>query len=96
MRIENQSKDDELIQLREGIKRAMQASNTTNSQAASSSSSSSTNHFSSILESQSIELCKLRRLLEEHQRRERTCQRKWNALLRENLNLQQKINGDAQ
>ena len=93
MRIENQSKDDELIQLREGIKRAMQASS---GNSGGPTSTSSSNHFSSILESQSVEVCKLRRLLEEHQRRERTCQRKWNALLRENLNLQQKINSDAQ
>ena len=90
MRTENQSKDDELVQLREGIKRAMQSQTNPNS-----SSQSSANHFSSILESQSLELCKLRRLIEEHTRRERTCQRKWNALLRENLTLQQKINADS-
>ena len=54
------------------------------------------NHFSNILETQSRELCKLRRLVEEHQRRERCCQRKWNALLKENLQLQQKINADGQ
>ena len=76
------------MQLREGIKRAMQASPGTNSQ--------DPNHFSNILETQSQELCKLRKLVDEHQRRERQCQRKWNALLKENLQLQQKINADGQ
>ena len=76
MRSENQSQHDELVQLREGIKRAMQDGGT---------SQEPSQHFSNILETQSHELCKLRRLVEEHQRRERQCQRKWNALLKENL-----------
>jgi len=63
-----------LFGLREGIKKAMQAQNGANS-------AQGANQFSNILETQSLELCKLRRLLEEHQRRERCCQRKWNALL---------------
>ena len=53
-------------------------------------------HFAKILEAQSNELCKLRRLLDEHQQRERTCQRKWNALLKENIQLQQKLTADGQ
>ena len=47
----------ELAQLQEGIKRAMQANG---------GQGGSTNHFSNILETQSQELCKLRRTLEEH------------------------------
>ena len=89
MRAEGQSQQKELFQLREGIKQAMQAES-------GPSQAASANHFSNILETQSQELCKLRRLVEEHQRRERCCQRKWNALLKENLQLQQRINGDNQ
>lgn len=74
MRTESKSQAVELKHLQDGIKRAMQAGGGPGS-----------NHFSNILETQSQELCKLRRTLEEHQRRERCCQRKWNALLKENL-----------
>jgi len=45
----------------------------------------SNQHFASLLENQSKEMCRLRRLLDEHEKRERQCQRKWNLLLSENL-----------
>lgn len=35
-------------------------------------------------------------MLEEHERRERLCQRKWNSLLQENLHLQEKVQASAQ
>ena len=53
-------------------------------------------HFSNLLETQSTELCRLRQLLDEHEKREKQCQRKWNMLLKENLQLQQKANLDSQ
>ena len=69
--------------MKEGIKRAMQQDG-------------QGNHFSNLLESQSTELCRLRQLLDEHEKREKQCQRKWNMLLKENLQLQQKANLDSQ
>lgn len=79
MRAQAQASATELAQLREGIKQVMQTDASGAPQSA---------HFAKILEAQSNELCKLRRLLDEHQLRERTCQRKWNALLKENIQLQ--------
>jgi hypothetical protein len=49
------------------------------------------NHFGNLLENQSKEVCRLKKMLEEHERRERLCQRKWNSLLQENLHLQEKV-----
>lgn len=49
--------------------------------------------FSNLLENQSQENVKARRLIDELQKREGICQRKWNKLLQENLDLQDKVNG---
>lgn len=49
--------------------------------------------FSSVLENLSQENVKSRRIIDELQKRENLCQRKWNKLLQENLDLQQRING---
>jgi hypothetical protein len=35
----------------------------------------------------------MKRLIEEYEKREKQCSRKWNALLKENLSLQEKVNG---
>ena len=43
------------------------------------------NHFTNLLENQSKELVRMKRLIEEYDKREKQCTRKWNALLQENL-----------
>lgn len=48
--------------------------------------------FANMLENLSLENVKNRRLIEEFQKRENLCQRKWNKLLQENLDLQDKVN----
>ena len=48
-------------------------------------------HFTNLLESQSKEMVRMKRMIEEFEKRERQCQRKWNSLLQENLTLQEKI-----
>lgn len=80
LRSENKAKTEEIGSLKEGIKQAMQQDNGTMS-----------NHFGNLLENQSKEVCRLKKMLEEHERRERLCQRKWNSLLQENLHLQEKV-----
>ena len=80
LRRQNQRLQDELTGLKEGIKKAIQNSDKNQS-----------NHFTSLLESQSQELTKLKRLIDEYNRREKQCQRKWNTLLRENMEMQQKM-----
>jgi len=70
LRSENRTKTDEIVNLKEGIKHAMQQDNGTMS-----------NHFGNLLENQSKEVCRLKKMLEEHERRERLCQRRWNSLL---------------
>jgi hypothetical protein len=49
--------------------------------------------FSQLLENLSQENVRNRRVIDEFQKREGQCQRKWNKLLQENLDLQEKING---
>lgn len=83
MRSENRTKTDEIANLKEGIKHAMQTDN-------------GSSHFGNLLENQSREVCRLKKMLEEHERRERVCQRKWNSLLQENLHLQEKVQAGAQ
>ena len=80
LRRQNQRLQDELTGLKEGIKKAIQNNDKNQS-----------NHFTSLLESQSKELTKLKRLIDEYNRREKQCQRKWNTLLRENMEMQQKM-----
>ena len=80
------NKEKEIEQMRQGIKQAMQQSH----------GGQGGSHFSNLLETQSQELCRMRRLLEEHEKREKQCSRKWNMLLKENLQLQQKTNLDSQ
>lgn len=46
-------------------------------------------HFSTLLEQQSKELVRFKRILEEYEKREKQCSRKWTALLQENLLLQE-------
>lgn len=70
LRSENRAKTEEIVSLKEGIKQAMQQDSGTMS-----------NHFGNLLENQSKEVCRLKKMLEEHERRERLCQRKWNSLL---------------
>ena len=60
LRAENTHKARELDDLKSGIKHAMQRDN-----------SHTQSHFSNLLENQSQELCRLRRLIEEHEKRER-------------------------
>ena len=85
LRSENRAKTDEIQNLKEGIKQAMQQDSGTMS-----------SHFGNLLENQSREVCRLKKMLEEHERRERVCQRKWNALLQENLHLQEKVTAGSQ
>lgn len=85
LRSENRAKTEEIGSLKEGIKQAMQQDNGTMS-----------NHFGNLLENQSKEVCRLKKMLEEHERRERICQRKWNSLLQENLHLQEKVQAGGQ
>lgn len=49
--------------------------------------------FSNLLENLSQENIKNRRVIDEFQKRETICQRKWTKLLQENLDLQEKSNG---
>ena len=58
-----------------------------------SNSEQQTSIFSQLLENLSQENVKNRRIIDEFQKREGQCQRKWNKLLQENLDLQEKING---
>eukprot|EP00347_Sterkiella_histriomuscorum_P018962 403343492 len=51
------------------------------------------NHFTNLLESQSKEIVRMKRVIEEFEKREKQCSRKWSALLQENLSLQEKQNG---
>jgi len=67
--------------MKEGIKQAMQQD----------TGLGQSSHFGNLLETQSKELCRMRRLIEEYDKRERQCQRKWNSLLQENLHLQEKV-----
>ena len=52
-------------------------------------------HFAALLESQSREAVRLKRVLEECERREKQCARKWQQLLAENLALQERAKGQA-
>lgn len=61
----------------------------------STSIGSQANHFTTLLESQSKEIVRMKRILEEYERREKQCSRKWQSLLQENLSLQEKTNGQA-
>lgn len=61
LREENLRKDKELSDLRTGIKIAMQGPNQASS------------HLQNLLEQQSQELCRLRRLAEEYEKREKAC-----------------------
>ena len=63
---------------------------------ADGSNKAAANHFTSLLELQSKELSQLRHLVEEWQRREKHCQRKWNTLLRENMEMQKKMELEGQ
>jgi hypothetical protein len=83
LRSENRAKTDEVSALKEGIKHAMQQD-------------TSSSHFSYLLENQSREVCRLQKMVEEYERRERVCQRKWTSLLQENLNLSSKVQAGAQ
>jgi len=58
----------------------------------SSQYSNEGSHFKSFLEKQSKELAQARRLVEEYEGREKTCSRKWNSLLQENLLNVEKVN----
>ena len=76
-----------LNDLKQNMKMAMQSiSNSSDHQQQSAI-------FSSILENLSQENVKNRRMIDELQKREGLCQRKWNKLLQENLDLQDKVNG---
>lgn len=85
LRSENRAKTDEIANLKEGIKQAMQQDNGTLS-----------SHFGNLLENQTREVCRLKKIIEEYERRERVCQRKWTSLLQENLHLQEKVQAGAQ
>lgn len=50
-------------------------------------------HFKNLLETQAQEIVKQRKLLHEYEKREKQCIRKWNALLAQNLGLQEQLNG---
>jgi len=51
------------------------------------------NHFKQLLEVQSLEIVRQKKLIGEYEKREKQCIRKWNTLLSENLNLQEKLGG---
>lgn len=53
-------------------------------------------HLTNLLENQAQENVRLQRLAQEYERREKLCTRKWNALLQENLQLQEKFNAQKQ
>lgn len=75
-----------LEDLKQNMKVAMQSiSNTDDHQQQSAI-------FANLLENLSQENVKSRRLIDELQKREGICQRKWNKLLQENLDLQEKAN----
>lgn len=63
LRQENRAKTDEIVCLKDGIKQAMQQDNRGNF----------SSHFGNLLENQSKEVCRLKKLLEEHEKRERLC-----------------------
>jgi chromosome segregation ATPase len=50
-------------------------------------------HLTNLLENQSKENVRLSRLIQEYEKKDKLCTRKWNALLQENLQLQEKFNG---
>mmetsp|Transcript_696 Transcript_696/g.757 ORF Transcript_696/g.757 Transcript_696/m.757 type:complete len:132 (+) Transcript_696:43-438(+) len=58
--------------------------------------SSSQSHLGNVLENQSQQLVRMRRLVEEFEKREKQCNRKWTALLQENQSLQEKLAGQRQ
>jgi hypothetical protein len=63
LRQELSDKQKELSDLKEGVKVAMQGSSLTDQ--------GENKHYANLLENQSRELCRIRRLLDEHEKRER-------------------------
>lgn len=62
----------------------------------SASPSNVQSHLTNLLETQSQEVVRMTRLVQEFERKERQCTRKWNALLQENVQLTEKLNAQRQ
>lgn len=54
------------------------------------------NHLTNLLENQSQEVVRMSRLVQEFERKEKQCTRKWNTLLQENIQLTEKLNAQKQ
>ncbi len=53
-------------------------------------------HLTNLLENQSQEVVRMTRLVQEFERKEKQCTRKWNTLLQENIQLTEKLNAQKQ
>lgn len=62
----------------------------------SPSSSNVQSHLTNLLENQSQEVVRMSRLVQEFERKEKQCTRKWNTLLQENVQLTEKLNAQKQ
>ena len=82
LREEITQKQKEIVTLKNNIAMAISTSASPNAQS----------HLTNLLENQSKENVRLNRLIQEYEKKEKQCTRKWNALLQENLSLQEKFN----
>lgn len=82
LRDEIAQKQKEIVALKNNIAMAISTTGSANVQS----------HLTNLLENQSKENVRLHRLIQEYDKKEKQCTRKWNALLQENLQLQEKVN----
>ena len=83
LREEMTQKQKEITGFKNNIAMAIQTSASSNAQS----------HLTNLLENQSKDNVRLNRLIQEYERKEKQCTRKWTALLQENLSIQEKHSG---
>jgi hypothetical protein len=75
MREEIQAKQKEINDMKYNMSLAIQTAGSGNI----------SNHFTNLLETQSKEIVRMKRTIEDFDKKEKQCTRKWNSLLQENL-----------